>query len=281
MRLIKLNKNKLTDFVIYFILIFCSILVISPILWTFSTSLKTPADISRFPPTWIPRPFTFEHYRQLLFESSFFLFTFNTCIVAFSSIVLTLVVAIPSAYVAARYEFSGKNAILFIILVTSMMPGIATLPALYMISIKSGLYDTFLVLILVFSAWRAPTAMWLLRGFIATIPKELEEAAMMDGCSRFGGFFRVVLPLICSGLAAVSVLVFIFVWNTWIFATTLTNSPSKSLITVGLYANISDIGIKWGTFTAYSILAILPVIVIYLSAQKYFIAGLASGARKG
>ena len=161
------------------------------------------------------------------------------------------------------------------------MPGIATLPTLYMISIKSGLYDTFLVLILVFSAWRAPTAMWLLRGFVATIPKELEEAAMIDGCSRFGGFIRVVLPLMRSGLAAVSVLVFIFVWNTWIFATTLTNSPSKSLITVGLYSNISDIGIKWGTFTAYSILAILPVIVIYLSAQRFFIAGLASGARKG
>jgi ABC-type glycerol-3-phosphate transport system permease component len=265
----------------YILLIICSILVTSPILWTFSTSLKTPADINRFPPGWIPQPLTLEHYVQILSQSSFFQYILNTCIVAFLSILLTLIVSIPGAYVAARYRFRGKNMVLFIILFTSMMPGIATLPTLFMLSIRVGLYDTLLVLVLVFSAWRAPTAMWLLRGFVSTIPKELEEAAMIDGCSRFGGFFRVVLPLMRSGIAAVSVLVFVFVWNTWIFASTLTNSPGKSLVTVGLYANISDIGIKWGTFTAYSILTILPVIVIYLSAQRYFIAGLASGANKG
>jgi ABC-type glycerol-3-phosphate transport system permease component len=265
----------------YLLLCICSLLVLSPIFWTFSTSLKTPADINRFPPSWIPQTITLEHYIQILSSSSFYQYMFNTFVVAVFSIFFTLLVAIPSAYVAARYRFRGKNLILFIILFTSMMPGIATLPTLYILSIKANLYDTLIVLVLVFSAWRAPTAMWLLRGFVSTIPRELEEAAMIDGCSRFGGFFRIVLPLMCSGIAAVSVLVFIFVWNTWIFASSLTNTPAKSLITVGLYANISDIGIKWGTFTAYSILTILPIIIIYLSAQKYFIAGLASGANKG
>ena len=275
------KKKLLLNLATYILLAVGSLLVLSPILWTISTSLKTPQNIGAFPPTWIPRPVTFEHYSSILFESPFFQYSWNTLVVAFSSIVLCLLVAVPAAYIAARYNFRGKNLILFLLLFTSMMPGIATLPALYMISVKTQLYDTLLVLVLIFGAWRAPTAMWLLRGFIQSIPRELEEAAMIDGCTKFYGFIRVVLPLMRTGLAAVSVLIFTFVWNTWIFAKTLTNRPAISVVTVGLYANITDIGIKWGTFTAYSILAILPVVILFLSMQRFFIMGLASGARKG
>jgi multiple sugar transport system permease protein len=140
-----------------------------------------------------------------------------------------------------------------------MVPGIAILPVLYLLSIKLNLHDTYIVLILVYSAWQIPMMTWIMRGFFESINPELEEAAMIDGCTRLQAFYRVIFPLSQPGLAASSMLVFIYVWNDWLIAQHLIISENMQLINVGLYSYIRDVGVDWGKFSVYGLLAVIQV----------------------
>jgi len=162
-----------------------------------------------------------------------------------------------------------------------MIPGICILPALYVMSIQLDLYDTYLILVLVLAAWQIPIITWVMKGFFDSLPKEIEEAAMIDGCSRLQTFYRIVLPLCQPGLAASAILVFIFVWNDWLIASSLTISIGMRTVNVGLYNYVTDLGIQWGRFSAYTIFSIVPVIVLFLLLQSRFIEGLTAGAQKG
>ncbi|MCI0528762.1 MAG: carbohydrate ABC transporter permease, partial [Nitrospira sp.] len=144
-----------------------------------------------------------------------------------------------------------------------------------------GLLDTYWALILVYTAWQIPTVLWLMRGFFEAIPRELEEAALIDGCSRFQAFYRIIWPLTRPGLAAAAVIVFVNIWNEFIIALTLTTSDDKRLIPVGLYYYIGAYGIEWGKLMAAVCIALLPIIVLFVFLQRSFIKGLSSGSIKG
>ena len=148
------------------VLIAACALAVLPILWGLSTSLKEDIKVFSYPPAWIPDPITFEHYRTVLFDSNLPHYFFNSAVVALATIVVTVTVAAHAAYAAARLKYRGKGPLLFIVLATSMIPGISILTPLYLISVKVGLHDTYVALILVYSAWQIPTAIWLIRGFI-------------------------------------------------------------------------------------------------------------------
>ena len=265
--------------IVYCVLLVACFVSIFPIAWAVSTSFKIPPDIARFPPEWIPDPITFEHYEQTVGSMSRYLI--NNLIVAIGSITVTLVIAVHAAYAAARADFPFKGMILFLILCTMMIPGIAVLIPLYIVASSLGLLNTYTVFILIFSAWQIPMALWLLKGFFETIPSELEEAAMIDGYGRLGAFYRVALPLVRPGLAAAAIVVFVFVWNEFIISLTMVTKDSYRLVTVGLYYYLTAYGIEWGKLMSAVVMALMPLLAAFLLLQKQFIRGLTAGAQKG
>lgn len=270
-------RNK---FFLYMGLMLISLVVLIPLFWAISTSFKPHVNTMEYPPKWIPTNFTLENYVQVIMANMprYFL---NSIIFACGSILLTLFVAIHAAYAAARVNFRFKNIVLFVVLMAAMVPGVAMLPGYYMVSQKMGIHDSFLCLILVYSAWLTPAVIWLLRGFFETIPEELIEAALLDGSTPIGALYRVGLPIARPGIAAAAIFIFVNVWNDFLFSVTLTVSENMRSAQVGLYSYWGDYGIYWGRFMAYSIMSILPVAIMFLISQKSFIRGLTSGAVKG
>jgi multiple sugar transport system permease protein len=263
----------------YLVLIVAAVGSFFPIYWALNTSLKLETRNVTFPPQWLPDPVTFEHYAYVL-TSMLPRSYLNSILLAAGTILLVLVVAIHAGYAAARFKFRGKNVILFVLLSTIMVPGIVTLIPQYFLAVQLGLHDTYLVLVLIFAAWQTPTATWILRGFFETIPPELEEAAMVDGCSRISAFYRVVVPLSQPGLVAASILVFVWVWNEFVIALNLTSSLATRPLTVGLYFFVAESGIEWGRMAAAASLALIPVMVLFAVLQRRFIQGLTAGAVK-
>ncbi len=265
---------------VYVGLTIASVFALFPIVWCFSTSLKTPSDAVAIPPQWIPDSPTLTNY-ELVMGSNLPRYFLNSIVVSLSTVLLTVVVAGLGGYAAARFRFRGKDPLLLGILSTVMVPGVVALVPFYMIASAVGIIDTYFVLVLVFTAWQSPAILWLMRGFFESIPKDLEEAAEIDGCTPLGAFLRVVLPLARPGLAAAGVLVFVYVWNEFIVALVLIASDDMRVLPVGLYFYISAFGVQWGQLTAAITVAIVPVIVIFVLLQRHFIQGLTRGATKG
>jgi multiple sugar transport system permease protein len=257
------------------------VFALGPIAWGLSTSLKTPAEINALPPTWIPHDVTLANYVESVLSERFLRHVINTVLVVLACLVVALGLSAHAAYAAARFTFRSNGLILVLMWATIMIPGIAIVVPLYLMAIWTSLYDTLWALILVYSAWLVPTLVWLLRGFVAAVPVELEEAARIDGCSRLTAFYRITLPLLRPGLLAGSVLVFTLVWNEFLIAYSLVLSNESRLVQVGIYFFITEVGIKWGPLTAAAMGAILPVVAAYAFLQRAFIQGLSAGAVKG
>jgi ABC-type glycerol-3-phosphate transport system permease component len=265
----------------YAVLALAALIAILPILWALLTSLKSMGEILAYPPVFVPSSITIENYRSVIFGSGFLRYLFNTLLVAAIAIGIVLVAASHCAYAVSRIRFRGREGLMFLILTASMVPLVSLLSPLYLIWSSFGLYDTYFGMALVFAAWQTPTAVWLIRGFIEAVPYEIEEAAMIDGCSRWKCFYRIVLPIVQPGLVATAIVIFIFIWNDFLIATALTISDSRRLMQVGLYRYLGDLGVDWGRFSAYTILSIFPVVVVFVTLQKRLISGLVGGAIKG
>ncbi len=242
-----------------------------PILWGVLTSIKAPGDLVTYPPRWIPRSATFVHYTEVFLNSNMARYFANSTLVSALTILLTLLIASHGGYAASRGRFRGKHALLFVILATIMIPGISVLVPLY----------TYLALVLIYTAWQVPTVLWFMQGFFDAISPELEEAAQVDGCSALQAMYRVILPLTQPGLAAAAILVFVYVWNEFIIALTMSTADNMRMIPVGLYFYISQFGVEWGKLMAAVTVAIVPIIVLFIILQRRFIQGLTSGAIKG
>lgn len=267
--------------VIYGLLLCVAAIAVLPILWGLSTALKTKGEVVTYPPRWVPRPPTLRNFAVVLRETSMPRYFANSLLVGLCTVAATLAIAAHAGYALARFRFPGKQALAFGILATAMIPGISILVPLYALSSKVKLYDGYAILVTVSSAWQVPTVMWLLKGFFEAVPRELDDSALIDGCSRWSAFYRVILPLAQPGLAAAALLTFIFVWNDFLIAFTLTVSNSRRVVAVGLYQYISQYGIEWGELMAAVMLALLPVMGLFLALQKRFISGLTAGAMKG
>lgn len=263
------------------VLLLAAVCALVPIYWTLNTSLKLEENVASYPPEWLPNPFTAGNYESILSGSSIPRNYLNSIILAGSSILLTLVLGAHAGYAAARFSFRGKNGVLFLLLMTVMIPGIVTLIPQYFLAVQFGLYDKTLALVLIYSAWQLPTVVWIMKGFFEGIPRELEDSARVDGCTSLGAFYRIVVPLSWPGLAAAAIVVFVWVWNEFIIAVNLTASESTQPLTVGLYFFVGETGIEWGRMTAAAICALLPVIVAFLLLQRRFVEGLTAGALKG
>lgn len=273
-------SSRLFPLFIYGTIAVFSIWALVPLVWALITSLKVDSQVMTFPPRWVPDPITFEQYERVL-TSNMPRYFINSFVVALLTVAATVVVGSHAAYSVARYEFFGKYFLLFSILATMMIARLANIVPLYILGAELGLLDTRLILVLVYSGWQMPIIVWLLRDFFERISPSLDKAALIDGYSKLGAFYRISLPLARPGLAAAAILVFIYVWNDFIIAVTLTSSDGMRMTTVGLYQYVGQFGIQWGELMAAVTLALLPVVTIFLLLQRTFIRGLTAGAVKG
>ena len=261
--------------------IVCALVVLPPVAWVLSTSLKTADDTIQFPPKWIPEPFSFEEYAGL-FNSTNTRFFVNSLVYACGTILLALAICVPAAYVATRFRSRRMESVMTGILVLSMVPAIVVFIALYSMFVKTALINTYPMLIVVYTAIISGQTILFLRNFIENIPVEIEEAAAIDGCSRLQILWRIVLPLIRPGIAAIAIFIFVFVWNDYLVGTVLATTEDMKTVQNGIVRYLqTGYGSFWGLFAAFIVVAFIPVLAIFAAFQRWFIAGLTSGGVKG
>jgi ABC-type glycerol-3-phosphate transport system permease component len=256
------------------------LVVLAPFLWSVSTSLKLKNEILATPPRWLPDTATLENYRNVI-DSEFPRYILNSLIVSTCTVIIVLAVSVHAGYAVARYEFRGKGTMLFVILAGMAMGELSTVLPLYFFGSQLGILDTYGVLILANSAFISPLAIWFLQGYFRAIPPQIEEAALLDGTSRLGALYRIVLPAATPGLVTVSLIGFVQAWNEFILALVLTSSSSMRTAPVGIHMFMTEYGVEWGSITAAGILSILPVLLLFLLLQRHFVRGLTAGATTG
>lgn len=255
-------------------------IVLLPFLWTFATSLKPLSEVNQYPPRWIsPHP-TLRPYHDMFFYLPFSTYTLNSLLVACSAMVLTLAIGSLAAYAFARFQFRGRNLILLVFLLSQMLPGASIIIPLFQLLRRVGLYDNRFGLVLVHTALLLPFVIWLLYGFFQTIPREIEEAALIDGCSRMQALRRVILPLALPGLGATALFAFLGSWNEFFFALLLTSSDTTRTIPVGIGLFVGEYLDVWNQMAAAAVLFSIPPLLLFLLARKTFIKGLMAGASK-
>ena len=253
--------------------------ILFPPVVLFVTSIKTDIDALSFPPKWIFDP-TLKNYVDILNTSPLVDYALNSLIVASLNTLLCLIVGSMAAYGLARFKFRGADNLAFWILSIRMMPPVAAIIPIYILMKNLGLLDTPWCLVITYLTFNLPFVVWMMKGFFEEIPREIEESALIDGCSDFSVFFRIALPLVAPGLAATAIMVFIFSWNEFLFALILTGTKAVTL-PVGIIGYMKETGINWGYMTAGGVLALLPVIVFMVLVQKHLVKGLTLGALKG
>ncbi|MDH3251333.1 MAG: carbohydrate ABC transporter permease, partial [Ignavibacteria bacterium] len=211
-------------YAIILVLVVIAALVLLPILWTFATSLKPLPEVNTYPPRWTSPDMSLSPYVDMFFYLPFTTYTVNSLLVALSSTVLTLMIGSLAGFAFARFEFPGKNLFLLVFLLSQMLPGASVIVPLFQLLKEVGLYDTLLGLILIHTAILLPFVIWLLYGFFSAIPREVEDAALIDGCSRLVALRKVLLPLALPGLGGTALFAFLGSWNEFFFALILTQS---------------------------------------------------------
>lgn len=270
--------GRVRKLVICFALIIFLAFWLFPVLWTFLTSLKIGIDAWTMPPKWVFTP-TIKNYVIVLFEKNFIRYISNSAIIAVASTAISVSLGSLAAYGLARYPIPGKRILFFVILFAYMVPAIAIALPLYLTAASLGLLDTHLILILAHCTFNTAFATWMMRGFFKEIPIELEERARLDGCSEFGVFRRIALPLVAPGLVATSVICLMFSWNDFPFALVLAGHQTTT-IPVAIGQLESPWGTLWGELCACTIVAIIPMVIFGFIVQKWLVRGLTMGAIK-
>ena len=266
---------------IYAIIAIFLFLTLFPLVWVFSTSFKPNQEAIDFPPRFLPRNATFSNYVFVLTDPGLVRSLINSFVVSLGSTALSVVVSALGGYAFARFEFRGKNLIMSVILGLFMIPVVINIVPLYTMLSNVGMLNSPISLILTFQILIIPLNILLLKNYFETIPRELEEAALIDGCSRLGVLKRIIIPLSMPGFAIAAILSFRFSWNEFVLPIVLTNRPDSAVFQVALYQFISINRIEWGYLTAGITIAIIPVLVLMLSFQKQMIKGLTVGAIRG
>jgi multiple sugar transport system permease protein len=271
-------RKKHVRIILLIILFGFVICCMMPILWTLMTAFKTRADFLAYPPLFVFEP-TLDNFKEVLGESDFISAFKNSIIISLGVVFFALLLGVPAAYGLSRFYFKAKSSIAFLILSMRFAPAVVILIPMFMIYRTFGLINTYPGMILIYMLVNLPLVIWIMYGFFKDIPKDIEEAGLVDGAKPGYIFLRIVTPLVLPGLAATAILTMIFTWNELMFALILTGSNTKTL-PLAIYQFISYAEISWGQLAASSIIAILPVTVFTLICQKYLVSGLTFGALK-
>ena len=267
-----------------FSLIICiviTLVILVPLYWMIVTSFKPESDVYALPLQFIPENPTLENYEYALTQTEIPTFFLNSVIYVCATVLISLFIASLAAYSISRYKHRGKRGYLFTVLVTQYMPVTTLIVPLYIAFSFMKLLNNRTMIILVYCALQVPIAIWLLIGYFNGIPRALDEAATIDGCTRFQAYFKIVLPLAKPGLIAVAISVAITIWQELILATTFTSADAFRPMMVGVSSAVTKSGVKWGQLAATGVISCVPVLLIYSFCQKYLVRGLTSGAVKG
>lgn len=275
-----MNRSLPLNLALVTCLSFFIVLIGLPFWWVVSGSIKLPQEIIARTPTMVPRSFTLQHYLKLFEASDYPVYLVNSLLVASASTLLTLVLAIPAAYAFFRLEFPGRGVLYRTILLAYAFPSIVVLIPLFGLFAKVGLIDRLPALVIVNVAFALPFSIWMLRSFLAGVPKEIEEAAVMDGAPTLTILRRVMIPLIAPGIASVGIYAFVTAWTEYVFASVLILSDANRTLPVGFSGIIGQYQIDWGLLLAGSTVAIVPVIAIFALIGRGFVSGLTEGAVK-
>lgn len=253
---------------------------IGPIVWAVSASFKPPLELFGSVNIWPANP-TINSYRTVLFETDFFRFFLNSVLLSVTSMVIAISVSAAAGYGFSRYAFKWRHALLLLVLIPRLVPRVSLVVPLYQVLDQIGLLDTYVGLIIVYSATAVPLSTWILAGFFHGLPREIEEAAEVDGASTFQRFFKIALPLAAPGLLVVAVLAMREAWNEFPFVLAFTSSAEMRTLPYQLFLLRDTLGIPdWSMIQAFTILSIAPLIIVYLAFEKQIVAGLTSGAVK-
>jgi multiple sugar transport system permease protein len=253
---------------------------VGPFLWLLKTSLIPESEIFIRPLQYLPRSVTLENFVMLFERMNFFVYFKNSLVVAIGSTALGLLVSISSSYSFARFRFRGRKFLMAMFLVIPMFPSVLILIPIYDIMRSLGLLNSYASLVIAYSSFAIPFAIWMMTGYFAALPADMEEAARVDGCTRLTAFVRALLPVALPGISATALYIFIVSWNEYVFAALLAQGEGVRTLPVALQFFITEFTVNWGMLAAGGVIVSLPVILLFVFLQKQMISGLTAGAVK-
>lgn len=265
----------------HIILILCCVMAVYPVLRILTVSLRPGNRLLSTSLAIIPEDASLNNYRYVILEKDFLRWLWNSLVITVSTAFIGVMIAASSAYAFARWEFKGKRSSLIFLFVTQMIPASMLMIPLYILAVKLNLVNTWRGLVIAYSVSSVPFSIWILKGYYETIPIELEEAALIDGTSRMGAFYRIILPLSTPSLAIAFLFNFTQAWNDFLLARVMLAKPEMYTWPRGLQAMQQQFTTEWGAFSAASIMVSIPVMALFLFSSKYLISGLTIGSVKG
>jgi multiple sugar transport system permease protein len=253
-----------------------------PLFWMILTSVKPQFELFRVPPGFWPEQITFEHYTRLLYETPFLKYMRNSLILSFTTTILVVTVATLGAHSLVRFRYPGRERLAQLVLFTYLLPSVVLILPLYLMMVWLGVANTIFSLVIAYTTFALPYALWLLRSFMQGIPDDLEAAALVDGATRMEAFVDVILPQALPGIISTSLFTFILSWNEYLYALVLVNTDEARPLTTGVMSMlVSAFNIEWSLLMAASVMMSLPLIIIFAFLQKYLTRGFGAGGVKG
>ena len=273
-------NSIITKTITWLFLLAVCVYCLIPFAWMLSTSLKTEAEAFRIPPTWVPLQMTVDSYKGIWIRKNFDIYFFNSSVISLATAILSTFFGAFAGYGFSRFFFRGRRFLIGFFLATQMLPGVLLVGPYFKILSRIGLYDTRSGLIIAFLTICLPFSTWMMKGFIDKVPQELDQSAMVDGCSRVGVFFKIVLPIVAPGMVATILFAFLLAWGDLLWALCLTSSETMITVTLGIARTVGEFRIIWPMLMAGSLVGGMPAILLYILLQRLLVQGLTAGAVK-
>jgi ABC-type glycerol-3-phosphate transport system permease component len=277
----KINARTLATVIAYVILITLLLFALAPVALMIGTSFKPNVEIFQVPPRWLPRAPTLANFQKVIFNSGIPRYAMNSLIIAALMTFTALVLGTLAGYGFSRFKFRGNRALSLFMLLGQLIPLIALIVPFFQIFDAVGLLDTKIGIALAHLTTALPLVTWMSASYFSTIPVELDEAAILDGCTRMQALWKVILPVAVPGIISIALFAFLMSWNEFVLASVLTNTDSSKTLPIGLSEFATMFAVDWGSTMAAAFLMTVPVVAVFLLFQKQFVSGLSAGAVKG
>jgi multiple sugar transport system permease protein len=272
------SRERLINGLSYGLLIAAIIIVFLPLAWMLTVSVRPNLEVMKMPPDWIPQVFTLEGYIKIFSNPRYLVVFLNTTVVSLTVTAISLFLGAMAAYALARFKFAGHRTVLMFLITTQMFPLVLLCIPYFRIFITLGLYDTRTSLVIVYLTFTLPFCILMLRSYFMNIPRDIEEAAMVDGCTRLGAVFRTLVPMSYPAFIGAGLYTFLLAWNEFLFAVVLIESWENRVLTMAIYSLMAEFVTDWNAMMAFSVLASLPLVVAFIFLQRYMVQGMTAGA---